>query len=329
MRISLEDAAVRLRQGEVVAIPTETVYGLAADAMNDMALQKIFATKQRPADHPLIVHISDISHVTDWAAAFPEVAVKLGKAFWPGALTLILPAKPHVSRVLRGGEPTIALRVPNHPIALALLKLSQLSVAAPSANLFTQLSPTTVAHVEAGLGDSIPVLDGGACQVGIESTIVSVAADGQWLLLRPGMISEEDIARVAGRSQQENMAGRDKSLVEKAKPKAPGQHALHYSPHTPLSLFNDKASLTLACETLTKTGLKCAALLIGQGEQPSCTVAQLSNQPDEVAEKLYSALHQLDALKVDRLLVELPPNTPAWAAVVDRLNRAGYSGTVI
>lgn len=326
MRISLEEAAAKLAAGDVVAIPTETVYGLAADATNDAALQKIFATKQRPADHPLIVHISDISQVNDWAAVFPDTAVKLAKAFWPGALTLVLPAKAHVSRVVRGGESTIALRVPNHPTALALLKLSGLSVAAPSANLFTQLSPTTADHVEAGLGENMPVLDGGACAVGIESTIVSVAPDGQWLLLRPGMISEEDIARVAGEPQQVNIIGGDKTLVQTAVPKAPGQHALHYSPRTPLLLFKDRHTLILESEALTKSGLKCAALLIGDGAKPSCTATQLSNQPAEVAEQLYSALHQLDSLKVDRLLVELPPNTPAWAAVLDRLSRAGHQG---
>lgn len=309
-----------LANGEVVAIPTETVYGLAADATNDVALQKIFSTKQRPADHPLIVHISDINQVNDWATIFPEVAMKLAKAFWPGALTLVLPAKSHVSRVVRGGEPTVALRVPNHPITLALLKLSGLSVAAPSANLFTQLSPTTADHVEAGLGDAMPVLDGGACSVGIESTIVSVAADGQWQLLRPGMISEADITRVAGTPQQSNLAG----TVEIQTPKVPGQHALHYSPRTTLLLFKDKETLIRECKLLTQANLKCAALLIGEGDKPSCIVTQLSNQPAEVAEQLYSALHHMDKLKVDRLLVELPPNTSAWAAVLDRLNRAGY-----
>lgn len=321
MRVSLEEAASRLQHGEVVAIPTETVYGLAADATNDIALQKIFSTKQRPADHPLIVHISDASHVTDWVTDFPELAQKLAKAFWPGALTLILPAKAHVSKVVRGGEPTIALRVPSHPMALALLKLSGLSVAAPSANLFTQLSPTTAAHVEAGLGEATPVLDGGACQVGIESTIVSVTADGQWQLLRPGMISEADIAKVAGKPQQGAKA--DAETKPSQTPKAPGQHALHYSPRTPLLLFRERALLIHECEVLTKANLKCAALLIGEGVMPSCSATQLSSMPAEVAEQLYSALHDLDALKQDRLLVELPPNTPDWAAVLDRLSRAG------
>lgn len=327
MRISLDEAVARLRNGEVVAIPTETVYGLAADATNDIALQKIFTTKQRPADHPLIVHIADINQVTDWVTDFPEVAVNLAKAFWPGALTLILPAKSHVSRVVRGGEPTIALRVPNHPIALELLRLSNLSVAAPSANLFTQLSPTTAAHVEVGLGENIPVLDGGACQVGIESTIVSVSADGQWQLLRPGMISESDIANVAGRPQHKrDETGKD--LAQSSIPKAPGQHALHYSPRTPLLLFKERTALLKDAEELIKAGKTCAALLIGEGAKPQCYVTQLSNHPAEVAEQLYGALHNLDSLKVDRLLVALPPDTPAWTAVLDRLSRAGCSDSL-
>ncbi len=321
MRISLEEAASKLKQGELVAIPTETVYGLAADASNDLALAKIFSTKQRPADHPLIVHISDVSQVPNWASVFPETAIKLAQAFWPGPLTLILPAKSHVSKVVRGGEATIALRVPNHPLTLALLKLSQLSVAAPSANLFTQLSPTTADHVEAGLGANMPVLDGGACQVGIESSIVSVAADGSWQLLRPGMISEADISQVAGQAQQS--AGNHTPSV--AAPKAPGQHALHYSPRTPLLLFNDRASLMLGSEKCQQSGLSCAALLIGPGEQPNCPTTRLNSVPAEVAEQLYSTLHDLDELKVDRLLVQLPAASPEWVAVLDRLQRAGHS----
>ncbi len=321
MRISLEEAASKLKQGELVAIPTETVYGLAADASNDVALAKIFSTKQRPADHPLIVHISDVSQVPNWASVFPETAIKLAQAFWPGPLTLIMPAKSHVSKVVRGGEATIALRVPNHPLTLALLKLGQLSVAAPSANLFTQLSPTTADHVEAGLGANIPVLDGGACQVGIESSIVSVAADGSWQLLRPGMISEADISRVAGQLQQS--AGNNTPLV--AAPKAPGQHALHYSPRTPLLLFKDRASLMVGSEKCQQSGLRCAALLIGPGEQPNCPTTQLNSVPAQLAEQLYSTLHDLDALKVDRLLVQLPAATPEWVAVLDRLQRAGHS----
>lgn len=323
MRVSLEQAIAELKKGEVVAIPTETVYGLAADATNDTALQKIFTTKQRPADHPLIVHISDISQVTDWATDFPEIAVKLAKAFWPGALTLVLPAKSHVSRVVRGDEPTVALRVPNHPLALTLLKQGSLSVAAPSANLFTQLSPTTAAHVEAGLGEAIPVLDGGACKVGIESTIVSVAADGQWQLLRPGMISEAEIVKVAGLPQRAKITSLEHKEMQLT-PKVPGQHALHYSPRTPLSLFKDRQALLITCNALQNTNKSCAALLIGTGAVPDCQAITLPSQPEKVAEQLYSALHALDAMKVSRLLVELPPASAEWMAVLDRLTRAGH-----
>jgi L-threonylcarbamoyladenylate synthase len=333
MRVSLEQAIAELKKGEVVAIPTETVYGLAADATNDAALKKIFTVKQRPADHPLIVHIGDVGQVNDWASVFPEVAVRLAKAFWPGPFTLVLPAKSKVSRVVRGGEPTVALRVPNHPVALTLLKQSGLSVAAPSANLFTQLSPTTAQHVETGLGEKIAVLDGGACNVGIESTIVSVAADGQWQLLRPGVISEADIAKVANIKQTNTPANHQEvgfTHVDSDQaspiitPKAPGQHALHYSPRTPLRLFNDRTALNLACEAMTQENLTCAAMLIGKGNTPNCVAITLPNQPNKVAEQLYSTLHGLDAMKVDRLLVELPPSTPEWAAVLDRLSRAGH-----
>jgi len=321
MRVSLEQAIAELKQGGVVAIPTETVYGLAADATNDSALKKIFAIKQRPADHPLIVHIGDISQVQDWVTAFPEVAIALATAFWPGPLTLVLPAQSHVSRVVRGDEPTVALRVPNHPVALALLTQGGLSVAAPSANLFTQLSPTTAAHVEAGLGEAIPVLDGGACHVGIESTIVSVSADGQWQLLRPGMISEQAIAAVAERAAHPQAPA---DAAAQPLPKAPGQHALHYSPRTPLLLFKGRPALMQECAQLQQAGLSCAAMLIGDGDVPNCPNVQLPNAPEKVAELLYSTLHQLDAMKVDRLLVELPPNLPIWLAVLDRLSRAGY-----
>jgi L-threonylcarbamoyladenylate synthase len=323
MRVSLEQAVAALKKGEVVAIPTETVYGLAADATNDDALKKIFTTKQRPADHPLIVHISDISHVTDWATDFPETALRLAKAFWPGALTLVLPAERHVSRVVRGDEPTVALRVPDHPLALALLKQSGLSLAAPSANLFTQLSPTTAAHVEAGLGDVIPVLDGGPCTVGIESTIVSVSPDGRWQLLRPGMISEAEIQKVAGMPQFAKTSAAEYAETP-ATPKVPGQHALHYSPRTPLSLYQDRQALFAACTALQRSNKSCAALLIGTGAVPDCQVMILPSQAEKVAEQLYSALHSLDALKVDQLLVELPPASAEWLAVMDRLSRAGH-----
>lgn len=315
MLISLDEAIAKLKNGEVVAIPTETVYGLAADATNEDALRKIYAVKERPANNPLIIHIADISEAEHWVAEFSPLARQLATAFWPGPFTLVLPAKDNVSNIVRAGEPTVALRVPSHPLALQLLRLSGLALAAPSANKYTQLSPTTAAHVQAGLGAEVAILDGGACQVGIESTIVSVVGD-EWRLLRHGMITEAEIVKLAGKPAL---------LTLDYLPKAPGQHLLHYSPHTPLQLFSDRAELNIACNTLKQQHLACAALLLNAGDMPDCKVIQLPNQPDLAAEQLYNALHTLDDLKLDCLLVELPANTPAWAAIYDRLSRAGYS----
>jgi L-threonylcarbamoyladenylate synthase len=305
MQVNLAQAIVKLKNGEVVAIPTETVYGLAADATNDAALRQIYAIKQRPMDNPLIVHIADANQVNNWATEFSPLAQKLSSAFWPGPFTLVLPAKPHVSLIVRGDQPTVALRVPAHPLALQLLKESGLALAAPSANKFTNLSPTTAAHVTAGLGEDIAVLDGGACEVGIESTIVSVQGDN-WQLLRLGMISEADIERVAG-----------KAAMQCSLPiKAPGQHHLHYSPRTPMRLFTSRDEL------LKNANARSAALLLGSGAVPNCTYFSLNNNAADVAQQLYYTLHKMDALGAEILLIEAPPAAPEWLAILDRLTRA-------
>jgi L-threonylcarbamoyladenylate synthase len=311
MRVDLQQAIQLLKAGHVVAIPTETVYGLAADATNDAALRQIYAIKQRPADNPLIVHIGDANQVNDWAAEFPPLAQKLAQAFWPGPFTLVLSAKDSVSSIVRGGQPTVALRVPNHPTTLYLLKQSGLALAAPSANKFTQLSPTTAAHVAAGLGDSVAVLDGGACKVGIESTIVSVQGD-DWQLLRLGMLPEASI---------EALAGKPALQAQQNLPKAPGQHLLHYSPKTPIKLFDTRAALLTYAKT---ANVSCAALLIGEGALPNCQNFILPNSAEIVAEGLYSTLHSMDALHVDTLLIEAPPSAPEWLAIQDRLTRAAH-----
>lgn len=318
MRISLDQAIARLKNGEVVAIPTETVYGLAADATNEAALRQIYALKQRPADNPLIVHIAEIEQIQLWAAEFPPVAQRLASAFWPGPLTLVLPAKDNVSTIVRAGEPTVALRIPSHPLALQLLKQSGLGLAAPSANKYTQLSPTTATHVETSLGADLSVLDGGACQVGIESTIVSVSGD-DWQLLRHGMITEAEIADVAGVKEKKGFI---------TPPKVPGQHLLHYSPKTPVKLFSGIESLMHYQQT---SQLSCAVLLIGdvpqnvQANEPLIIqTVQLPKDHAIVAERLYSVLHQLDALNAGQLLVQLPPTAPEWLAILDRLTRASH-----
>jgi L-threonylcarbamoyladenylate synthase len=313
MRVNLNQAISKLQNGEVVAIPTETVYGLAADATNDVALCQIYAIKQRPADNPLIVHIADIKQVNDWASEFSPLAKKLAQAFWPGPFTLVLPAKNTVSQIVRGGQSTVALRVPNHPLTLQLLQQSGLALAAPSANKFTQLSPTTAEHVTAGLGDSVPVLDGGACEIGIESTIVAVKGSS-WQLLRLGMLPEANIHEVAGVP-----ATKTEQAI-----KAPGQHALHYSPRTPMQLFASRAGLIFHANELINTNTLAAALLLGAGAVPNCTYFELNNNANDVAQKLYDTLHKMDALKLDKLLIETPPNAPEWLAILDRLTRAAF-----
>lgn len=312
MRISQAKAIELLQHGEVVAIPTETVYGLAADASNEAAIAKIYAAKQRPADNPLIVHIADAGQVNEWTSEFPPLAQRLAQAFWPGPFTLVLPAREEVSAAVRAGEPTIALRVPAHPVALALLNDSGLGLAAPSANKYTQLSPTTAAHVEAGLGKDIPVLDGGACQVGIESTIVSVHGD-EWQLLRPGMIDASAIAKVAGKpAMQQTLAHT---------PKAPGQHLLHYSPRTPCFLFASRQAMLQDA----RNHAGAAALLFGTGPSVTSKDLVLPDNAALAAEQLYSALHTLDAAGANIILIESPPPEAGWDALRDRLQRAAYA----
>lgn len=312
MRVSLAEAVSLLKQGEVVAIPTETVYGLAADATNEHAIQKIFTTKARPASNPLIVHLADTAQVKDWAASFPPMAQRLANAFWPGPLTLVLPARADVPSTVRANQPTVALRVPAHPLARQLLRESGLGLAAPSANKYTQLSPTTADHVEQSLGAQIPVVDGGACAVGIESTIVSVSGD-EWQLLRHGMLQEADIARVAGKPALP---------LHILSPKAPGQHLLHYSPRTPCTLFSNRTAL----ENHANTHANCIALLFGQ---PSLRVhanncITLPDQPEQAAAQLYAALHTLDQQAATQILIETPPAGADWMAIQDRLQRAAY-----
>jgi len=313
MRIQLQDAINKLKNGEVVAIPTETVYGLAADANNEDALRQIYAIKARPSDNPLIVHIANMNQVENFASEFSPLAKKLAQTFWPGPFTLVLPAKNTVSKILRGNQPTVALRVPNHPITLQLLKESGLALAAPSANKYTQLSPTTADHVLAGLSDALPVLDGGACEVGIESTIVAVQGDN-WHLLRLGMVTEATIESVAG----------CEANIFSQPIKAPGQHLLHYSPRTPIRLFAYRETLIASANAHIKSHTPVAALVLGSGAVPNCSCFVLNKKAADVAQQLYDTLHKMDALGAKELLIEAPPNESEWLAVLDRLTRAAH-----
>lgn len=312
MLVNLAEAIRLLQQGEVVAIPTETVYGLAADAHNETAIAKIYAIKQRPATNPLIVHIPDTSHVLHWASTFPPLAQEFANAFWPGPLTLVLPANQTTPTAVRGGEATIGLRIPNHPVAHELLERSGLSLAAPSANKYTQLSPTTATHVEMSLGKKIPVLEGGPCNIGIESTIVSVS-ENEWQILRPGMIDESLLISIAGSLP---------APIHQNSPKSPGQHLLHYSPRTVCKIALSRMDLELMIQAYPNA---VALVFDNPLKLDDRKYICLSNDPDKAAEQLYAALHTLDSMGAELILIEPPPISTKWAALNDRLKRASYS----
>jgi len=309
-----------LRAGELVAFPTETVYGLGADASNPAAVAKIFTAKGRPADHPLIVHLPGAAALDAWAREVPEAARKLAAAFWPGPMTLILKRQTHVLDAVTGGQDTVGLRVPNHPLALALLQAfagAQVrGLAAPSANRYGRISPTSAAHVRAELGAAVPlVLDGGPCAVGIESTIVDLSS-GTLRVLRPGAITSADIARVLGETLPTGSAGN-------YTPRVAGSHAAHYAPSTKLRLVAGELLADAARAELTG-GLRVAVLARTATPVIAKNLAWHVAPADPVpyAHDLYASLRALDAAGYDLLLVDAPPANPAWLAVADRLQRA-------
>jgi len=315
-RPEIERAVALLRAGELVAFPTETVYGLGADAANAAAVAKIFAAKGRPADHPLIVHLPSAAHLSRWAREIPVAAEQLAAAFWPGPLTLILRRQPQVPDAVTGGQDTVGLRVPSHPLALALLAAFDGGIAAPSANRFGRISPTTAAHVREELGDRVPlVLDGGACPVGIESTILDLSR-GVPVLLRPGSINAADIARVLGRAPE--IAAPHAEV-----PRVSGSLEAHYAPRTPLQLVSSDG-LLFALRNALVAGEKVAVLApTAQAiSHDLVTWKQSPSEPAGFAHDLYASLRELDALGCVRILVQQPPAGEAWLAVNDRLRRA-------
>lgn len=320
MRPEIEGAVALLRAGELVAFPTETVYGLGADAMNPAAVAKIFAAKGRPADHPLIVHLSAAAHMARWAREVPAEAEKLAAAFWPGPLTLILKRQPQVPDAVTGGQDTVGLRVPNHPLALELLAAfagaNGGGLAAPSANRFGRISPTTAAHVREELNDAVPlILDGGPCPVGIESAILDLSRR-KAVLLRPGAIGAADIARVIGHAPEAAAPQTDT-------PRVSGSLDAHYAPHTPLVLVSSDG-LLFALRSALVAGERIAVLAPTPQAITHDLVAwkQSSADPAAFAHDLYASLRELDALGCARILVQQPPAGEAWLAVNDRLCRA-------
>ncbi len=319
----IEAAASLLHKGGVVAIPTETVYGLAADAANPEAVRRIFDIKGRPANHPLIMHIADESQLSHWVREVPPAAQLLARQFWPGPLTLILPRSPQVSDLITGGQDTVGLRVPDHPVAIALLRAmgDKVALAAPSANRYGRISPTTAAHVLDELGDTVDmILDGGACQVGLESTIVSCIG-GSVTVLRPGGVPVSAIERVLQQTVEViDSAG--------AKIRVSGSVLSHYAPLTPLELVEKEALWHRACELETQ-GLRVAILAWSSPDESRTHHAgivrtTLPGNAVGYGQMLYASLRHLDNGRFDRLLAEAPPHTVEWQAVADRLKRASY-----
>jgi L-threonylcarbamoyladenylate synthase len=293
--LDITRAGALIRAGELVAFPTETVYGLGANALDPAAVEKIYAAKGRPATSPLIVHVSSIEMARSLVREWPERAEQLARIFWPGPLTLVLPKQPHVPDRVTAGLDTVGVRMPANPIAQELISEAGVPIAAPSANPFGGLSPTTAQHVREALGDDVAmVLDGGRTTVGIESTVLSLAGSDA-VLLRLGMVTQQEIEAVIGPIQA-LASGSD------GPHQSPGLHARHYSPKTPL-------------------------ILIEKGQLPTSgrgICIQMPADPHDYAAVLYERLHEADAQGWDWIALERPPDTEEWSAIRDRLERASY-----
>ena len=309
----IDEGAARLAAGEVIAFPTETVYGLGADASNPAAVAKIFALKGRPSDHPLIVHVAGLEGLREWGRDPPPAAFALAENFWPGPLTLIVEKALHVPAAVTGGEDTVGLRCPSHPMAQELLRafarVGSGAIAAPSANRFGHVSPTTAEHVRDEFGAGLFIIDGGACEIGLESTIIDLSR-GMPVLLRPGAVTREDIARVMG------VKARDRDV---GAPRASGTLAAHYAPRTAMALIGPQA---LDLEVRSLVNVAVLALREASYTARVTTWIDAGIDPARYGHDLYANLRKLDASGAKRILVEAPPRTVEWEAVNDRLERA-------
>lgn len=307
----LERCRELLKKGDVVALPTETVYGLAANIFDESAVQKIFKTKDRPKFNPLIVHIHKLEQLFEIANRVPDKALLLAKAFWPGPLTLILPKKENISDLITAGKPTVGVRMPNHKLTLELLSGLDFSVAAPSANPFTRVSPTSAEHVHSYFGDKVTVLDGGSCQVGLESTIVGF--DGEEpVIYRKGGISVEAIEERVGMVRAQ--------LNEEKAPVAPGMLLKHYSPRTRLVLTDN---LDEALKTVEEKRVGVLSFYREDFENiETFKVLSVNKSLEEAAKNLFHSLHELDAIKLDIIIAEKLPEEGLGSAINDRLKRA-------
>lgn len=317
MHSSIKQAVTILQQGGLVAMPTETVYGLGADARNPVALRKIFQAKQRPIDHPLIVHIAHIAQITEWVSEVPDIARQLANAFWPGPLTLILPKAPSVLDLVTGNQKTVGIRIPRHPVAQALLQQFGGGIAAPSANRFGRISPTTADAVYQELGDAVDlILDGGACEVGLESTIVDVSR-GHPIILRPGMITAAQIEAVLHQTLN--------NAIEKS-PRVSGSLESHYAPVTKTQLIS-AAEIPYFLSKVTEDDLPIALVMRTPFETTHkkihCVMMPMDSQ--SYAHELYQTLRELDQKHFKRIVIEDVPAIDEWLAIRDRLVKASFS----
>ena len=334
LEAALAPAAACLRGGGLLGLPTETVYGLGADADNPAAVAAIFAAKGRPANHPLIVHVADgaagAAALAHFASNLPPFAQALAAAFWPGPLTLIVPRRAGVARAAAGGQDSIGLRCPAHPVALALLRLLAQGpqpvrgIAAPSANRFGRVSPTTAAHVRSELGDALLVLDGGDCQRGIESTIVDCTR-GQPVLLRPGPVTRAHMRAACGLAVLLPQQATDQRL-QQAAPRASGTLASHYAPRARVVLMDTDALHTALRGPALPPGLglflRSAHLQALAQALPQALLARMPGSASAAARSLFASLRRLDDAGVDTIWVEAVPPAPSWDGVRDRLQRA-------
>lgn len=309
----MAEAVERLRAGLLVAFPTETVYGLGANAFDADAVQRIFTAKGRPSTNPLIVHMADPDGRTTLAHNWSETAQILADRFWPGPLTLVVERSPMVPDIVTAGGPTVGLRVPRHSVALELLRSSNLPLAAPSANRSEEVSPTTAQHVADSLGpfvDDLLILDGGPCEVGLESTVVDVTTSPP-RILRPGMVTTTQIRAVIG-----NITVRDVTPHENSLARSPGLMVRHYAPRNPVAVVSSSHLLMKLCSS---DGL------IHHSTPALWQIRRTRRMPtnaESYAAQLYDALREMDNAEVERIVVEEPPHGPEWAAIHDRLRRA-------
>lgn len=323
---SLKIAARALAEGKLVAIPTETVYGLGADAFNPEAVARVFEAKARPSFDPLIVHIAHLADVERAASVFPLLARRLAESLWPGPLTLVLPKRPEIPGIVTSGLDTVALRFPAHPVARRIIELSRTLIAAPSANPFGYISPTSAKHVERTLGGKIDyIVDGGPSKVGVESTVLDMSRDGPPTLLRPGGLPLERLEEIVG---QIILPGKREAQAGHAALSSPGQLASHYAPSAPLRLYPSGGLSALSAEEI---GHNCAAIVLDRAAAsrlaettPFAAVFPLSETGElrEAASRLFALLHDLDASGYGSIKAEMVPESGLGRAINDRLSRA-------